>query len=325
MANDYARLMAFQKTGPAVEAFEKAMKYIPIIKALYVPFLRTPLNLVRAGMVDRNPALAWLTKENQAAFRTYFAALDGQEKALSRGGAEADIVMARMVSGMALMGTAAMLFANGDLVGKRTPAEEQDGIKSYSVRLGGRWYQYSTLSPLAEMIGITADLYQTMRDRDLTDDQATAMAGGVAGAIMNNIVNKAALQGVRDFFDLLDPSFSNTESSRGTAVTKAAFKKLGDSLVPAIVRNTAQAQDPVMREASEFLEGSPYNDEHVVWLDLEGDPACLIHAPSFQAFTAPFDARDAKGKGLVGNAVLQSRSASSPGLVGWSTGSASLV
>lgn len=70
-------------------------------------------------------------------------------------------------------------------------------------------------------------------------------------------------------------------------------------------------------------EGSPYNDEHVVWMDLEGDPACLIHTPSFQAFTAPFDARDAKGKGLVGNAVLQSRSATSPSLVGWSTGSAS--
>jgi hypothetical protein len=254
MANDYARLMAFQKTGPAVEAFEKAMKYIPIVKALYVPFLRTPLNLVRAGMVDRNPALAWITKENRAAFKTYFAALDGQEKALSRGGAEADIVMDRMVSGMALMGTAAMLFANGDLVGKRSPAEEQDGIKSYSIRLGGRWYQYSTLSPVAEMIGITADLYQTMRDRDLADDQSTALAGGVMGAIMNNIVNKAALQGVGDFFDLLDPSFSNTESSRGEAITKAAFKKLGDSLVPAIVRNTAQAQDPVMREASEFLD-----------------------------------------------------------------------
>jgi hypothetical protein len=254
MANDYARLMAFQKTGPAVEAFEKAMKYIPIVKALYVPFFRTPINLVRAGMVDRNPALAWLTKENRAAFANYFNALDGQEKALSRGGAEADIVMARMVSGMALMGTAALLFANGDIVGKRTPAEEQDGVKSYSIRLGGRWYQYSTLSPVAEMLGITADLYQTMRDRDLADDQASALVGGVMGAIMNNIVNKAALQGVGDFFDLLDPSFSTTESSRGTAVTKAAFKKMGDSLIPAIVRNAAQTQDPVMREASEFIE-----------------------------------------------------------------------
>lgn len=254
MANDYARLMAFQKTGPAVEAFEKAMKYIPIVKALYVPFFRTPINLVRAGMVDRNPALAWLTKENRAAFANYFNALDGQEKALSRGGAEADIVMARMVSGMALMGTAALLFANGDIVGKRTPAEEQDGVKSYSIRLGGRWYQYSTLSPVAEMLGITADLYQTMRDRDLADDQASALVGGVMGAIMSNIVNKAALQGVGDFFDLLDPSFSTTESSRGTAVTKAAFKKMGDSLVPAIVRNAAQTHDPVMREASEFIE-----------------------------------------------------------------------
>lgn len=70
-------------------------------------------------------------------------------------------------------------------------------------------------------------------------------------------------------------------------------------------------------------EGSPYNDEHVVWLTIEGDPQCLIHTPSFQAFTAPFDARDAKGKGLVGNAVQQSRSASAPALAGWSTGSAS--
>lgn len=69
-------------------------------------------------------------------------------------------------------------------------------------------------------------------------------------------------------------------------------------------------------------EGSPYNDEHVVWLDLEGDPRCLIHTPSFQAFTAPFDGRDAKGKGLVGHAMLQSRSSKLAALVGWSTGSA---
>src|SRR5690606_37700164 len=110
----------------------------------------------------------------------------------TRGGAEADLVMARMVSGVALMGTAALLFANGDIVGKRSPAEEQDGIKSYSIRIGGRWFQYSTLSPLAEMLGLTADLFQAIRDRDMADDQISALTGGVAGAIMNNIVNKAA-------------------------------------------------------------------------------------------------------------------------------------
>lgn len=69
-------------------------------------------------------------------------------------------------------------------------------------------------------------------------------------------------------------------------------------------------------------EGSPYNDEHVVWLDLEADPRCLIHTPSFQAFTAPFDGRDAKSNRLVKNAIHQSRSSSSAALAGWATGSA---
>jgi len=254
MANDYARMMAFQKVGPKVEAFEKALKAVPLIKALYVPFFRTPMALVRAGMVDRNPALAWVTIENRAAFANYFSALDGQEKAMSRGGAEADLVMARMVSGFAMMSTAAMLFSNGDLVGKRSPAEEQDGIKSYSIRVGGRWYQYSSLSPLAEMLGITADLYQATRDRDLADSQTEALVGGVFGAITNNILNKAALQGIGDFFDLLDPATAVSDTSRGQQAMRAGFKKLGDSLVPAIVRNIAQEQDPVMREARGFME-----------------------------------------------------------------------
>lgn len=72
-------------------------------------------------------------------------------------------------------------------------------------------------------------------------------------------------------------------------------------------------------------EGSPYNDEHVVWLNLEGEAQCLIHTPSFQAFTAPFDGRDAKGKGLTKNAWLQSRSSGSVALAGWSTGTASAL
>jgi hypothetical protein len=72
-------------------------------------------------------------------------------------------------------------------------------------------------------------------------------------------------------------------------------------------------------------EGSSYYEEHVVWLDLDGDPSCMVHTPSFQAFTAPFDGRDAKGKGLVGNAVLQSRSASGAALSGWATGAADPV
>ena len=73
-------------------------------------------------------------------------------------------------------------------------------------------------------------------------------------------------------------------------------------------------------------EGTSYNDEHVIWVDVDPtDSRCLIHTPRFQAFTAPFDARDAKGKSLTQNAMLQSRSASSMALAGWATGEAASV
>lgn len=259
MANDYARLLAFQKTGPTVEAFERALNRMRFIKALYVPFFRTPINLVRAGMVDRNPALAWITKENRVAFKDYFRVMSEQEAALTKGGAEADIVMARMVTGIGFMSMASMLFCNGDLVGKRSKAEEQDGVKSYSIRIGGRWYGYNQLSPLAEMLGMVSDMHQAWRDKDASDDALTAMAGGVLSAITNNIVNKAALQGVGDFFDMMDPAFAKSDETRGTIAAKAAFKKVGDSLVPAIVRNIAWEQDPVMRQANGFIESFMVN------------------------------------------------------------------
>src|SRR5690606_29565211 len=57
MIDDYARLMTFQNSGPTLQKFEKALGSVKLFKALYVPFFRTPVNLVRAGMFDRNPVL----------------------------------------------------------------------------------------------------------------------------------------------------------------------------------------------------------------------------------------------------------------------------
>jgi len=255
MAEDYARMMAFQNSGPALKRWEKALNGHRVIKALYVPFFRTPVNLVRAGMFDRNPVLAPLLKDNREKFGNYFGAMVGLDKSLQRGGAEADMAMARMVTGLGFMATAGFIFANGDLVGKRSAAEEEDGVKSYSIRIGGRWVQYSTLSPVAEMIGIVADMMQTFKDHDINDDDMLqGIGGGVLAAIVNNIVNKAALQGVGDFWDMIDPSFTSGDSDRGARAGKEIAKKVGGSIVPAFVRNLAQTQDPVMREANDFLD-----------------------------------------------------------------------
>lgn len=71
-------------------------------------------------------------------------------------------------------------------------------------------------------------------------------------------------------------------------------------------------------------EGSIYNDEHVVFFNPD-EGQCLIYTPLYKAWIAPFDGRDAKGGSLIGNAILQSRSANCETLAGWSTGSADPV
>lgn len=255
MADDYARLMTFQNSGPALKKWEKALGQHRFFKALFVPFLRTPINLVRAGMFDRNPVLYAVLGDNRAKFQNYTAALRGLDQSLERGGAEADMAMARLVTGIGFMTTAGLLFANGDLVGKRSAAEEEDGVKSYSVRIGGRWVQYQTLSPVAEMLGIVADMGRIFRDHDINDDDLLqGIGGGVLAAIVNNIVNKAALQGIGDFWDMIDPSFTAGDTDRGERAWKEVSKKVGSSAIPAVVRNFAQTQDPVMREAQGILE-----------------------------------------------------------------------
>ena len=255
MADDYARLMTFQNSGPTLKKWEQALGQHRLFRALFVPFLRTPINLVRAGMFDRNPILFAALGENRTKFKNYTAALRGLDQSLERGGAEADLAMARLVTGMGFMATAGLLFANGDLVGKRSAAEEEDGVKSYSIRLGGRWFQYQQLSPVAEMLGIVADMSRVFRDHDINDDDMLqGIGGGVLAAIVNNIVNKAALQGVGDFWDMIDPSFTAGDTDRGERFGKEVMKKIGSSAVPAVVRNFAQTQDPVMREASGLLE-----------------------------------------------------------------------
>ena len=255
MADDYARLMTFQNSGLTLKKWEQALGQHRLFRALFVPFLRTPINLVRAGMFDRNPILFAALGENRTKFKNYTAALRGLDQSLERGGAEADLAMARLVTGMGFMATAGLLFANGDLVGKRSAAEEEDGVKSYSIRLGGRWFQYQQLSPVAEMLGIVADMSRIFRDHDINDDDMLqGIGGGVLAAIVNNIVNKAALQGVGDFWDMIDPSFTAGDTDRGERFGKEVMKKIGSSAIPAVVRNLAQTQDPVMREASGLLE-----------------------------------------------------------------------
>ena len=99
-------------------------------------------------------------------------------------------------------------------------------------------------------------------------------------------------------------------AEKALATMKASFKERGQAKLE------AWCAAPGVQEA---IGGGFFVRPHGLALgEVRTRGVVREHVP----FTAPFDGRDAKGKGLVGHAMLQSRSSKLAALVGWSTGSA---
>lgn len=256
MAEDHARMVAFQNGGPKIAALSKALGMVPLIKYLYVPFLKTPLLLTKAGLIDRNPVLAPFTKEGKEAFRHLVAAQADIDARLERGGAEADMVLARMVSGGGFLMGAWMAAENGLLVGDRKPVERQDGIPPNSIKVGDTWVQISPLSPLAEPLMLVANLHKTITEHRPDDDLAEALFGGVFAALTNAFIQKGPLAGLEDLTELFFGRAGIDDDARAKAVGKQASEKLIAALVPvsAATRAVTQLADPAVRDANSLLD-----------------------------------------------------------------------
>lgn len=266
MALDHARLMTFQDAGPIVEKWDQALKAVPLVKHLWVNFVRTPVSLLRAGLVTRNPivggvvsALELTTAKGREKHGALFEALTSEESALARGGAEADLVLARQAVGAATLGIIWLLWAGGNLVGKQTEQQRRSGIDDYSVRLpDGRWVQFTGMSPLGEMLGLVADTASAVREHDLEDDGMAAIIGALAAAVRNNVVNKSFLSGLSDFMDMVTGGqhpAATDEASGDTLVTEVG-RALAPRVMPggSFLRRLAQDQDPVIRDARSFTD-----------------------------------------------------------------------
>jgi len=253
LAEDHAKELAFQKVGPKVQKVDEALRAFPVIKYFYAPFLKTPMALLKAGLVDRTP-LSILANH-----KALTGAADALNSAIERGGAEADIAWAKLVMGTGLMATAFALYEKGHLVGGRGDsrnAQRQDGVRPYSIRIGNEWVDFSPLSPFAEPFGLVADLAQILGDRQPDQETGTALVGAVMTAISNNILNKTTLQGLHQLDSTLfgkTPGGSEEAKARGTEEQLAATAM---SAVPlsSLLRSTAQEIDPVRREAHSLLE-----------------------------------------------------------------------
>lgn len=235
-----------------------------------MPFLRTPSNIVSVGI--RNGPLAPLSKR--------------WHNDIAAGGVRKQMALSQMAVGTALWGIYMEMSMSGDLTGggpgnrSQRQAMEREGVNGgvswqpYSVRIGDRWVQYSTLEPLGQSMGLAADFMEVLANDDW-DDQSAADGGEV-------LSNVLAAMG-KAFFDknMLNGTFDLVEAASGGNAVKVE-NELGaraSAMTPfsGALRAGRRAQDPYMRETSSIVEdwknGIPmFSDDLAPQRDLWGKP-----------------------------------------------------
>ena len=269
---------AFDENGAAIPEFKDALDYaqentftndlgsktlgrgiqdtvnnFPILRQI-MPFVRTPVNIVRA-FNDRLPLLGRWRPQHLKQLKSS----DPIIKAQARG---------KEILGFALLTTAFSLASAGVITGgvdKNRVINRQKfdtGWKPYSFKIGNNYYSFERLDPFAMFFGTVADLAELQKDLDEQDaiiaaeaiktglmaqmdvSNTGALIGGGALSFTKNLVSKTYLKSLADALDLVD--------SGNEAKFKTFFRQRLGSLIPSFV--PALINDPLFREAQQLTD-----------------------------------------------------------------------
>lgn len=203
-----------------------------------VPFVRTPVNIARYSFE-----------------RTPLAPLVGQWRAdIAAGGARADLALARMSTGTAIM-LAAMDYADSGHISGGGPkghdkgtreALMRQGWKPYSVNPPGtdRWHSYNRLDPLGMTLGFASDISEAVRMGELSADEIDEwheVAAMAIATVSQVAINKTYLQGASNFIEMMN------EPSR---YSQRYVSDMLSSFLPGVALMSAvkNVGDPIQRE-----------------------------------------------------------------------------
>ncbi|NQD57431.1 hypothetical protein HP546_19020, partial [Pseudomonas sp. CM25] len=236
-AGEHARNNTFNnKAGAFASAIMSAKAKAPWLN-LIVPFVRTPDNIVKFGL-KRTPAAPLLA--------------DVRED-LMAGGAKQERAIARILWGTGVMVGAGMLAQAGYITGagpddkKERQALLASGWRPYSIKVGGKYYEYNRLDPFAQWLGLASDMATLKYD----EKDGADIAANVLGSLVNNTINKTYMQGLSNFVEFLqDPKRNGEWYLRQQAGTMAQPFTL--------LSNIASEQDPFARETNSVLDQIKY-------------------------------------------------------------------
>jgi hypothetical protein len=214
----------------------------PILK-LIVPFVKTPVNVLKQGVVERSPIAALTPKFWR------------DVRAGGRTGREA---VFRAAMGTAAIGTVWSLADQGRITGSkvgRPGAPNSADIESpppYSIKVGDTWYQYNRIDPIGTLLGLTTDIRLLVKERSdrnsnaiQSDDmEVNDVFGHLMGIMTENLTDKTFFKGVADFTKAVDSGTMGDAMSNW--VTEHTL-----AMVPfsSLSRGLARSHDDYAREA----------------------------------------------------------------------------
>ena len=206
----------------------------PLMK-LVIPFVRTPLNIVKYVGV-RSPV---------APFAKSFRA------DMKAGGARRDMALSKMTLGTTLLSLGAVMAGEGTITGAGPKnkamrnALRRQGWQPYSILIDGTYYSFNRSDPIGMFMGLSADLMNSMKNGDIETNGDLAVYALVA--IAKNLTSRTYLRGLSDTMNVLsDPD----------RYKERYFRRMASSFTPmtSLVANVERALDPTMRATYDLMD-----------------------------------------------------------------------
>jgi ADP-Ribosyltransferase in polyvalent proteins len=246
------------------------------ISKFLFPFVRTPLNLVKAsGEFSPYGLIKGLAK--------------GDVDATSRG-----MIGSSIAAGIALLALEGHVTGGGPIDFKKKQTKEATGWQAYSLKIGNKYIAYRRFEPLGLAMGLVADAVHGIKTGD-SEAVASSKADTAVAHIERNLSDLPFMYGLSSIMDAL-------KDTTGKRIDNFIARQAG-SFIPAGVANIAEGLDRTVRHpqgVTETLESrTPGLTGNVPpSLDITGRP--LQRPVSALGGANPFPITTAKNDAVVG-------------------------
>lgn len=227
--------------GPIVKGITGILGKVPLLRLL-IPFVRTPTDIIKF--------------QAQRSLVGVFAPRNIKD--IMAGGVERREAVARLGVGMGMsVGGLMAVFNMGDNITGAAPTNQGEkdnlytsGKQPYSIKIGGKWYQYNRFQP----VGMYLTQAVGLRDALTAIQDKTVRSGGTvdqAGTLFTSFVVTTA-KGLADlpFVSGVSNVITALNDPTNTSTANKAFGGITTGLIPNVLRDVANAEDPVARSAT---------------------------------------------------------------------------